>query len=377
MGQAATADGAPPAAAAGERPVARWPIAGHGAAVALLQRALATEHIAHAYLITGPEGVGRATLARLFASALVCAAGPGGAPPVVPCGVCRGCRKVARGVHPDVEGLSLAAQQATSEARGTRNRNITIESIRGLRERLVLRPLEARWRVAIIEDAETMSGGGGLPAASALLKTLEEPPPFAVLILIAPDAEAVLPTLRSRCQPLALTAVGRAEIAAHLTERLGVAAEPAAAIAALAQGRPGWAVAAATDPAVLEARRGGLRRALALIQAGPSERFQRVDELAGRFSRADWREAEAELDLLIGVWRDLLLLRSGCPALAVHQELGPELRALADRLTLPQVAAALAAARACAQHVRQNVSPRLALEAMVLAWPDWTHGGLS
>jgi DNA polymerase-3 subunit delta' len=348
---------------------ASWPIAGHRAAVALLQRALTTERIAHAYLITGPDGVGRATLARLFASALVCLAGPDGAPPAVPCGDCRACRKVARGVHPDVEALSLAAQQASSEARGTRNRNITIESVRGLRERLALRPLEARWRVAIIEDAETMSGGGGLPAASALLKTLEEPPPFAVLILIAPDAEAVLPTLRSRCQPLALGPVGRGEIAAHLTERLELSAESAAGLAGLAQGRPGWAIAAAGDPALLEARQAGLRRALALIQAGAADRLRGVDELAGRFARADWREAEAEHDLLVGLWRDLLLLRCGCPELAVHAEIGEELRALAARLTLAEAAAALAATRACGRHLRQNVSPRLALEAMALAWP--------
>ncbi|MCC6628366.1 MAG: DNA polymerase III subunit [Chloroflexi bacterium] len=355
----------PPAASAGDG----WPIAGHGAAVATLRRSLSSNHIAHAYLITGPEASGRATLARLFASALVCATGADTGPATVACGICAGCRKVARGVHPDVEVLSLAGQQAAAEARGSRNRNITIESVRGLRERLVLRPLEARWRVAIVEDAETMSGGGGLPAASALLKTLEEPPPFAVLILIAPEAEAVLPTLRSRCQRIALGPVSAADIACYLVERQGVAEAMARDLAALAQGRAGWAVRAATDPALLEARQAGLRRALALLSAGALGRLQGIDDLASRFGKADWREAEADLDLLIGVWRDLLLLTGGAPALALHAPSLPELSALAERLTLAEAAAALAATRAAALHLRQNVSPRLALEAMVLTWP--------
>ena len=348
-----------------------WPLAGHGAAVAHLQRALAAGHIAHAYLITGPDGVGRATLARLFASALVCLSAPDeSALPVVPCGVCRSCAKVARGVHPDVEGLSLENQAAASDARGTKNRNITIESIRSLRERLALRPLEARWRVAIIEDAETMSGGGGLPAASALLKTLEEPPPFAVLILIAPDAEAVLPTLRSRCQTIALGPVGRAEIAAHLVERQGIAADEAATLAALAAGRPGWAIAAARDPALLEERQAGLSRALELMQADELTRLLTVDDWAARFGKADRRQAEADLDLLTGLWRDVLLLRAGCEDLAIHADVAAAVRRLATGIDLAQAHAALAAAQACGQQVRQSVNPRLALEAMVLAWPQ-------
>lgn len=347
-----------------------WPLAGHGAAVAHLQRALAAGHIAHAYLITGPDGVGRATLARLFAAALVCLRAPAGEGlPLAPCGACRACAKVTRGVHPDVEGLSLEAQAAASEAKGTKNRTITIESIRSLRERLSLRPLEARWRVAIVEDAETMSGGPGLPAASALLKTLEEPPPFAIIILIAPEAEAVLPTLRSRCQHIALGPVGRAEIAAHLSERLGIEPTRATSLAALAQGRPGWAVAAAGDEALLETRRAGLDRALALMQADPFTRLQAADEWAGRFAKADRRQAEADLDLVAGLWRDVLLVRSGCEELAVHADAAAVVRRLAGELDLAQAHAALAAVHACGRQVRQSVSPRLALEAMVLAWP--------
>jgi DNA polymerase-3 subunit delta' len=363
MAEAAAGAGAP------------WPLAGHAAAVAHVRQSLAAGHIAHAYLITGPDGAGRATLARLFASALVCQAGDGEGPPLAPCGVCRGCAKVARGVHPDVEGLSLESQGAASEARGTKNRNITIESIRGLRERLALRPLEARWRVAIIEDAETMSGGGGLPAASALLKTLEEPPPYAVIILIAPDAEAVLPTLRSRCRHIPLGQVGREEIAAYLVERLGVADATAAELAALAQGRPGWAIAAAREPALLEARQTSLGRALALIEADEGERLRLADEWAARFGKAERRQAEADLDLATGLWRDVVLLRAGCPALATYADLAEPLRRIAERLELAEAHAALAAAYACSQQIRQSVNPRLALEAMALAWPALTGVG--
>lgn len=346
-----------------------WPLAGHRSVVRHLVQAILNRRVAHAYLITGPEGSGRATLARQFAATLVCQTPAGEAPAQRPCGLCLNCRKIERGVHPDIETISLESQQTASEARGTRNRNITIESIRGLRERLILRPSEGAWRVAIIEDAETMSGGGGLPAASALLKTLEEPPSYAVIILIAGEAEAVLPTLRSRCQPITLSLVRRAEISAFLVERLGLVDEVANELAGWAGGRPGWAIAAARDPSLVEARQASLSRALDWLRADQLTRLQLADEWATRFSRADWRQAEADLDLLIGCWRDLALTIGGSPHLALDQSLIGELGAVADRLDLAGVARALAATRLGAQRIRQNVNARLALEAMVLDWP--------
>ncbi len=199
---------------------APWPILGQERAVAVLQGAIARDNVAHAYLFTGPPQSGRGTLARLFAQTLTCEGGTGVA--LAPCGACRSCRKIERGVHPDVDVVGLASQEAASQTgarRESKNTTLSIDTVRGLQGRLSLRPMESRWKVAIVEDAETM----GREAASAFLKTLEEPPPFAVLILLAPEVGAVLPTIRSRCQVVELRPVAREELARALAERRKVA----------------------------------------------------------------------------------------------------------------------------------------------------------
>ncbi|HEY8600272.1 MAG TPA: hypothetical protein VIL85_17680, partial [Thermomicrobiales bacterium] len=157
-------------------PLPSWPILGQERGVSLLQGAIARCGVAHAYLFAGPTQSGRGTLARLFAQTLNCETpAADGSAPLAPCGLCRSCRKITRGTHPDVRIVGLASQEAEGPARGrreTKNTSLTIDTIRALSSDLSLRPMEGRWRVAIVEDAETMQE----PAANAFLKTLEEPP---------------------------------------------------------------------------------------------------------------------------------------------------------------------------------------------------------
>ena len=154
--------------------------------------------LSHAYLLAGPAGCGKRTLAGLLSQALVCS-GAG----EVPCGACDHCRKAVAGVHPDILRV------------GSDGKDITVSQVREVRSDAYIRPNEAGRKVYILENAQTMNGS----AQNALLKLLEEGPAYAAFLLLSDNAGAMLPTVRSRCELLTLSPVTPAEAEAWLLQR--------------------------------------------------------------------------------------------------------------------------------------------------------------
>lgn len=345
---------------------AGWPVWGHDRVVLDLRQAIAQDRVAHAYLIAGLPGVGKRTLAGVLARALVCQAeGRGDA--TVPCGVCLACRKVGRGVHPDVQRFDLASQAAAAEKSGSKNTSLTIETVRELMSTIALRPMEGRRRIVVVDDAETMQG----VAQEALLKTLEEPPSAVTLLLLSDDAEALLPTIRSRCRLIQLRPVGRAVVRDLLraAAEAGVVAERGAeAAAAFANGRPGWALRAAADASLVAAREAAVERALGWLAGDGYARLVTAVRLGDSYAK---RRAEVfvELETLLGVWRDALLLGADLPQHAVYPAHAERLWQVAGGWELPAMARAVQGVQTCIADLESNVRPRLALEAMVLSWP--------
>lgn len=216
--------------------------------------------VAHAYLLIGPRSVGKRTAALRLAQTLACTTEPlaaGG------CGACLACRKVEHGTHPDVLLIGRDADK----------KDIAIEQVRAMQGDLALRPLEARTRVVIVDDASELNQYG----QDALLKTLEEPPRHAVLLLVTTTPEALHETIRSRAQPLAFRLVPSAEIAAALAARFG---REATTYAAAAGGRPGLAIALATTEAVRAERRALDAELYRLLSSGLTDRFAWAADLA-------------------------------------------------------------------------------------------------
>jgi len=346
----------------GAKGLINWPIWGHAAQANQLAQEVALDHVRHAYLFAGPDGVGKSTLARLFAQVLNCSGLTNG----TPCGECRSCRKIARGVHPDVQTYSLETQEVISERKGTKNTTLTIETVRELCAATALRPMEGRWRVILVEDAEAMQG----IAQEALLKTLEEPPKFMVLILLSDDGEAMLPTIRSRCQTVDLRPVSHAAIVTGLVEE-GAAADQADRIAALAAGRPGWAKSAASDPRLIASRGEAIGRAMSWIETNGYQRLVTAVRLGDGFTKKR-AETYADLDTLLGVWRDLLLLVNSVPGYLTNRGFEEKMRELARSWTVAEIHRAIRAVQTCISDLEANVRPRLAMEAMVLQWPKTT-----
>ena len=210
-------------------------LAGHQAAQSAMQSALHGGRLHHAWLITGPEGVGKATLAFRFARRLLAGGMTLEMPPTDPV-----FRRVAAATHADL----LTIEREWDEKKKRLKKQIAVDSVRQIPKFLQLTPAEGGWRVVILDGAEDVNPA----SANALLKVLEEPPARAILILVCSAPGRLLPTIRSRCRQLALAPLDDADMATLLTEALPTlnAAERQTLIT-LAEGSPGRALALIED----------------------------------------------------------------------------------------------------------------------------------
>ncbi len=199
-------------------------VVGHERVSARLGRAVAEDRVPGALLLLGPPGIGKRRVADAFAARLLCLAPEGGDA----CGACAHCTRLAAGTHPDLRLVT----------RDEERRDIRIEQVRELARWLALQPLMATRKIAVVDGAHCLNEHG----QNALLKTLEEPPAASVLVLIAPSAGLLLPTIRSRCQVFRLDPLPREGVVRVLTAA-GVSPERARDLASLAEGSPGQALA--------------------------------------------------------------------------------------------------------------------------------------
>jgi DNA polymerase-3 subunit delta' len=247
--------------------------------------------------------------------------------------------------------------------RGSKTTTLTIETARSISAQAPLRPMNGDWRFVIVDDAELL-----LPdAQEALLKTIEEPPPFLVLLLVASDREAILPTIRSRCELFELGAVPISEIELFLAES-GVDSSVATAAAAFSNGAPGWAIRAVEDPLLIEESASVTEQAASWIDSTPFERVATALAMGDSMTKQR-TENLAIIEASAGLWRDSLLVRSGNSDRIVYRAQADLTDRLAGSNELSELLAALSSVWTCLDDVRMNVRPRLALESMVLSWP--------
>jgi DNA polymerase-3 subunit delta' len=209
-------------------------------------------------------------------------------------------------------------------------------------------------------------------AANCLLKTLEEPPPHAVLILTAPDVGQLLPTIVSRCQVFLLRPAPLAQAEAELSERFAVAPGQASILAHLSGGRIGWAVQAVQDESILALRRQRLDALLQLAGSSRGQRLDAADALAEDYGKGqDGRDSVHEtLDVWAVWWRDLLLMQEGCANQLTNADRISELEEHAAASSAADVARFLSSVIATREYLDRNVNPRLALEALLLGLPQ-------
>ncbi|MEN9937990.1 MAG: hypothetical protein RLZZ387_4569 [Chloroflexota bacterium] len=345
--------------------VSGWGVVGHEWAVDFLRRALAGGRESHAYLLSGPQGVGKSLLALRLAQALNCEAGGPD-----PCLTCRSCRRAERGNHPDVRIAGMAAQAAGLKAdEAARQKDLKIDTVREWLRDVNLKPYEGRRRVFILHDAERLSEA----ASNAMLKTLEEPPPYATLVLVANTAGDLLPTIVSRCQPLKLRPVPRRQVAAALREQRNLAGGDAELLAAWSGGRVGWALRMVDAPEELETRQNQLDELAGLAGLSRADAFRWAEERAKEYRGGEQAAVFAALELWQSWWRDVLLTAAGCPDSVTHVDRREDLERAAARYALTDIHALLVRISAAAKQLRENVNPQLALENVLLHLPGAKH----
>lgn len=202
----------------------------HSDQMQMLRRSVERGRLAHAYLFAGPPGIGKSLFARVFAKALLCLRRPEGSLDV--CNECSSCRQFDAESHPDF--FYVFKPEEKSEIPVDRFIGVAEKRPRdGLIYNLSLKPMTAARRIAVIDDANSMNDEG----ANAMLKTLEEPPPHSVLILVAENLDAVLPTIRSRCQLVRFSALSQQDVAELLVEHeMAESPADAATVAAMSEG---------------------------------------------------------------------------------------------------------------------------------------------
>ena len=315
-------------------------IVGHEAIKAYLRRLIKSGRVAHAYALVGREGIGKTLMALVFAQALLCPATRDGAP----CGECRACRMASRGQHPDLH--LLAPDDGV----------LGIEKVRELQRELALKPYAAERKIAVIDGADALT----VAAQNCLLKTLEEPPGNTVILLVAENAEALLATVRSRCQLVRLQPLPTADVTRHLVG-LGVSEAKARLAARLSGGSLKAALAAVErDYLAMRERVAGWIDALAARPTGLRSVLLIGEELEKERERVD-----EYLNLLFLWLRDLLLVQEGADAGVANQDTIERLKAQARALPLPGIARALGEVDRARARLKANANFRLTVDVML------------
>lgn len=318
-------------------------ILGQERPVSLLKRAIEIDRLPHALLFTGPKGVGRFLTAITVAKALNCLNRVKGDC----CDRCPACGKIAKSIHPDVH--LVTPEGAT----------VKIDQIRTLTREAPLKPYEGRGKVFILDQAETMTE----QAQNALLKTLEEPPRATFLILIAPEASALLPPIVSRCSQIRFAPLPEGAIVTRLREQ-GCEEGEATLLASLAGGSLGRAQ---------ELRKSPLAEVWDLVGqvfAFPPGRTVPVLELTEQVLH----QKETVLLFLeaLLVWcRDLMVSKvTGHQELLVYRNREAVLRGQSESLALRQLLAMYRTVKQTLDGLGRYANPRLSLEVMFLTLRD-------
>ena len=328
-----------------------WGILGHQWAVDLLAQHAAHDGLRHAYLFTGPPGIGRRTLALRLAQAVNCLKPP---LPGQPCGACPACVRLSKMQHPD---LTVTQAEQTG---GT----LKVEQVRELQRSLSLAPYEARYRVALLLRFEEANPS----AANALLKTLEEPPAQVLLLLTAESLESLLPTIVSRCESIRLRPLPLQDVAAGLEQRWGIPREQALLLAHLSGGRPGTAVRMHEHPEVLEARQTWLNDLASLMHAARVERFAYAQ--AAVKAAAEGKDSLRQcLMVWISFWHDVIYQACGSAAPLTNLDWAAQANEWGEIFGLARSRAALERIEHTLTLIDANVHPRLALETLFLDLP--------
>ncbi|MBI2365872.1 MAG: DNA polymerase III subunit delta' [Deltaproteobacteria bacterium] len=315
-------------------------IIGHQRPLEILRLALGNGRLHHAYLFVGPEGVGKRAVALALAKASHCDETANEF-----CGRCAACARIQNGNHPDVRLVEILEGK----------KEISIKQVREIEKELNFRSFSGKRKIAIIDPATSMN----LSAQNALLKTLEEPPQDSVLILIAPNAGTLLPTLRSRCLRISFGPLARDEVARYLMSKEGINQDDASLRAALSMGSLGAAIRFDKDE-LLEKRRSWAALLLSLKDGDYRGAIEAAEAIASNKEESlrflEWTETW---------YRDLLVhAATENSEEMVNVDMLTEIGSQSAKGNFERMLASFAQTARAAGRIQRNLNRRMVLESL-------------
>ena len=323
-----------------------WNLTGHDWAVDMLSRHVANGEARHAYLFCGPPGLGRRSLALRFAQAMNCTNPPA---PGQFCGECRDCKQTASMQHPDLTVIQAEAEGGT----------LKVDQVRAVQHSLSLKPYQSKYRVALFLRFQEANDN----AANALLKTLEEAPAYAILLLTTDTPEMLLPTIVSRCEVLRLRPL-KIEDVQKMLESRGVESGQARLLAHISAGRPGYAQRLLEDEKLLETRTERIHDLQILLKSTRVRKFAYSEKLT-----RDKDALRQTILFWLSYWRDVFLRTAHAETPIANVDHADEIESLAARLTLASARCVVSDLELALERLERNVNPRLLTEVLLLDWP--------
>ena len=316
-------------------------LVGQKAVKTTLKNALASGKIAHAYLFSGPRGTGKTSMARILAKSLNCEQGP----TAEPCGQCGNCQRIVQGTSLDVIEIDAAS-------------NTSVDNIRDLREQVAFTPAESRYKVYIIDEVHMLSTG----AFNALLKTLEEPPEYAVILILTTNVGALLPTILSRCVILSMKPARDEQVKKYLMQSMEIPDYKADICVAFARGNVGKAKILAGSEEFDKVK----EEAVSLLK---SIKDMEINEVVSAIKRINEYKLDVNdyLDIFSVWYRDVLLFKATHDAnhLIFKEEI-QYIRRVADKSTYEGIETIIDGLDKAKQRLTANVNFDLTMELLLM-----------
>ncbi|MEK9183072.1 MAG: hypothetical protein AAB849_01035 [Patescibacteria group bacterium] len=332
---------------------------GHSAQLNFLRRSFDSGRLAHAYIFVGPEGVGKKKMALELANWCLERIAPAGFP------IRSGMTTAESADDLSHDWQIKFVERVYDDKTGKLRKDISIKQIHEIRESLNHHSLVSSYKIVIIDSAERMSIG----AANALLKTLEEPSPKTLIVLLTIDEKALPSTIVSRCQVVRFYQVPTKEIYEALVEK-GVKRDAALETARLSFGSPGRALNLLADSEKLKFCQDERARFWELLKNGLAERLARVADLFG--SKDDHMEARDKLIEILQIWqilwRDILSARQGAVELVANISEEEEIQKQTKRYSGAQIFGVIKKIEESIVLLRQNINPKLIIENLILSF---------